>query len=686
MRRLVTIIAAVCAVVLLTMIWQSEAARRENPPVTLSQTYCIGSQPCVTTYHNDLSRDGVNPNETILKASSFPKLFRSASPLTTRGLIYTQPLYIRESGTSTCTGGKTSASHMVFVATEEDYVYAYDDSGNPCWSEQLVNSGETAVPTMDTPGPCGMIVPEYGITGTPVIDVSVTPPIMYVVTSELSSSKVYTYRLHAIDVTTGNEETGWGSPFDLGAALGSNFNAQVQLQRAGLALYDSGNIANVYIAWTSYCDSNSAGDYNGWLGQVQINYAAGNPALALEGYFSSEPLPSGLNDGGIWMGGGAPSVDGLGNPYLVVANGNYDGGTSKWGQSIIQLAPATPSNCSAPPCVLSVTDYYTPNAYKQLDLGVSAPQYLCNQYVPLVRTCPAESRINFPNDMDVGASDAVLITPNGYSTMTPLVVTAGKEGVLYVDYYQPGVGSTMGGLDSCGYGVTTCPALIPQQTACTEGSPGPGNLSQCFPATTKFTNGSDANGIRGSVAFWNPPVTSQIYNLLLVAGINDVVNVYNTSTAATFNTTPASTAAAPNQEGKFGYPGAVPSVSWNSAGNAYDGILWVLDTTGFGTVIDGQSIPATASYLTAYSVISATNGSVSLSQLWTSYSAFSPDPNAPGAVKFVVPTIANGKVFIAGGEGGSTPYDPAKSGTNCVPNACTGWLTIYQTAAGLDGR
>ena len=686
MKRLLSIVAAVCLVALLVLTWQSEAARRENSPVRLSQTYCVGNQPCVTTYHNDTNRDGVNPNETILKASSFPRVFRSLSPLTTKGLIYGQPLYISESGSTTCTGGKTSASHMVFVATEEDYVYAYDDSGNPCWSEPLLNSGETAVPTIDTPGPCGMIVPEYGITSTPVIDVSVTPPIMYVVTSEMSSSKVYTQRLHAIDVTTGNEETVWGSPFDLGAALGSNFNAQVQLQRAGLALYVSGNIANVYIAWTSYCDLNSAGDYNGWLGQVQINYGAGNPALALQGYFSSEPLPSGPNDGGIWMGGGAPSLDSLGNPYLVIANGNYDGGTSKWGQSIIQLAPATSSNCGTPPCVLSVTDYYTPNAYKQLDLGLSAPQYVCNQYVPLDRTCPSESRINFPRDMDLGASDAVLITPNGYSTMTPLVVTAGKEGVLYVVYYQPGVGSIMGGLDGCGYGVTTCPALIPQQTACTEGSAGPGKLAQCFPATTKFTNGTDSNGVRGSVAFWNPPVTSQIYNLLLVAGVNDVVNAYNTSGPASFNTTPASTAAAPNQEGKFGYPGAVPSVSWNSAGHAYDGILWVLDTSGFGTIIGGQSLPATAAYLTAYSVISATTGSVALSQLWTSYSSFSPDPNAPGAVKFVVPTIANGKVFIAGGEGGSTPYDPAESGTNCVPNACTGWLTIYQSAEGRAGR
>jgi len=675
MKKLVTIAAVLCAIVLLISIWRSEAARRENPAAALNQTYCIGNQPCVTTYHNDLNRDGVNSNEAILKASSFPKAFTSSSPLTTNGLIFAQPLYISESGTATCTGGNTSASHMVFVATEEDYVYAYDDAGNPCWSENLVGTGETAVPAIATPGPCGMIVPEYGITGTPVIDVSVTPPILYVVTSEINSSNVYTQRLHAIDVTTGNEETSWGSPLDLGAAFGSKFNAQVQLQRAGLALFSSGGTANVYITWASYCDDNKSGYYNGWLGQVQINYAAAIPMLGLEGYFDSEPLPSGNNDGGIWMGGGAPAVDALGNPYLVVGNGNFDGGVSEWGQSIIQLAPATSSNCGSPPCALAVTDYYTPNAYQQLNEGVSSPSYICDRYVPSGQSCPTTNQITFPNDMDLGASNAVLIAPGGYSSVTPLILAMGKEGVLYVDYYQPSAGSTMGGLDSCGYGVTTCAALNPAQTACREGNAGAGKLSQCFPATTKFKDGIDSNGIRGSVAFWNPQGTSQIYNLLFVVGIGDVVNVYNTSTATRFNTAPASTDNGPT--GKFGYPGAIPSISWNSSGKASDGILWVLDTSEYGAYLHGQPVPAEASYLTAYSVISTRDGRVSLSGLWTSYSK-TPDPNAPGAVKFVVPTIANGKAFVAGGQGGATPYAPAESGTNCIPGACTGWLTIYQ--------
>ena len=31
--------------------------------ITLSQSFCSGTTPCVLTYHNDNTRDGVNPNE-----------------------------------------------------------------------------------------------------------------------------------------------------------------------------------------------------------------------------------------------------------------------------------------------------------------------------------------------------------------------------------------------------------------------------------------------------------------------------------------------------------------------------------------------------------------------------------------------------------------------------------------------
>jgi len=57
----------------------------------------------------------------------------------------------------------------------------------------------------------------------------------------------------------------------------------------------------------------------------------------------------------------------------------------------------------------------------------------------------------------------------------------------------------------------------------------------------------------------------------------------------------------------------------------------------------------------------------------------------PGAVKFAVPTIAGGLVFVAGGEANPVYYKPGKdtsNGANCTPSAtaggsCLGALYIY---------
>jgi hypothetical protein len=63
--------------------------------ITLTQTFCVDAQhPCVWTYHNDNSRGGVNPNETVFTPSYLQQghtFFATTYP--TDGLIYAQPLY-----------------------------------------------------------------------------------------------------------------------------------------------------------------------------------------------------------------------------------------------------------------------------------------------------------------------------------------------------------------------------------------------------------------------------------------------------------------------------------------------------------------------------------------------------------------------------------------------------------------
>jgi hypothetical protein len=98
----------------------------------------------------------------------------------------------------------------------------------------------------------------------------------------------------------------------------------------------------------------------------------------------------------------------------------------------------------------------------------------------------------------------------------------------------------------------------------------------------------------------------------------------------------------PQSPGSFGFPGSTPSVSSSGTVN---GIVWALDNGNYCTP---QSNGCGPTVLHAYD---ATNVAI---ELWNSKQEAG---NAAGnAVKFTVPTVANGKVYVgtrgnnAGGE------------------------------------
>lgn len=98
--------------------------------------------------------------------------------------------------------------------------------------------------------------------------------------------------------------------------------------------------------------------------------------------------------------------------------------------------------------------------------------------------------------------------------------------------------------------------------------------------------------------------------------------------------------------GGFGYPGSTPSIS--ASGNA-DGIVWVLDNSQYCTTASPGCGPA---------VLHAYDATDVGKELWNS--AGSSSDRAGNAVKFTLPTIANGKIYIGtrgnntGGAYGST--------------------------------
>ena len=128
-------------------------------------------------------------------------------------------------------------------------------------------------------------------------------------------------------------------------------------------------------------------------------------------------------------------------------------------------------------------------------------------------------------------------------------------------------------------------------------------------------------GIFATGAFWN--------NFFYIAGANGYLGQYSFNTG----TGQFTSSAAHSSPGTFGFPGSTPSIS--SLGPSTNGIVWALDNSQYCT---GEASACGPAVLHAYD---ANNVST---ELWNS--ASSGTDSAGNAVKFTVPTVANGKVYV----------------------------------------
>jgi len=300
-----------------------------------------GGSTDVVTHHYDVSRSGVNSTETLLTTANVNSTtFGKVGEFAVDGQIDGQTLFLSQLAIP----GQGNKD-VLYVATENDTVYAVDaqsisgSSATVLWQTRVLPSGEAPATSL----PCGNLNPN-GITATPVIDR--TRNAIYVEAMSQNSAGNIRHRLHALDLTNGNEL--FGGPTTITATYPGTgghssggivtFDPAVQHDRA--AVLESGSI--IYTAWSGlYGD---CGPYSAWV----IAFDAGT--LIQTGAIDLVPNNSG---GGMWMGGGGPAADASGNIYVISGNGFGDtpGTNSSYGNSFLRLSTSGG---------LQVADYFTP--------------------------------------------------------------------------------------------------------------------------------------------------------------------------------------------------------------------------------------------------------------------------------------------------------------------------------------
>jgi len=327
-----------------------------------------GGNVLTANYNN--ARTNANLNETILSTlnvnmAQFGKLF--SLPVT--GAINGQPLYVQN-----VTMADGNVHNVVYVATHHNNVYAFDadQQGSPLWQ---INLGPSV------PGTDFNVadLTEIGVLSTPVIDD--TTNTLYAVAYTKENGQ-HIYRLHALDITTGQEK--FGAPVLIAASVpGTNgfdskdgqvpFTASEQLQRASLVLWNN-------VVYFGFGSQNDISPWHGWL----LGYNAANVQQQVSAYNTT---PGGWG-GAIWQGGRAPAVDANGNMYFATGNGTFDGKLN-FAESVLKVTTSSG--------VTAMTDWFAPDNYKNLtDL-----------------------------DNDLG-SCGPLLTSNGW------LIEGGKEGVVYL--------------------------------------------------------------------------------------------------------------------------------------------------------------------------------------------------------------------------------------------------------------
>lgn len=484
----------------------------------------------VTTYQYNNARTGNDPAERQLTpanvtATSFGRLAR----LPVDGAIYAQPLYmpaVRVPG--------RGRRDLVFVATENDSVYAFNASGRPrrpLWRRQLADPARGITPVPAAAVACAQILPNLGITATPVI--APRNQELFVL-ARTEHHGHFAQTLYALDLATGQDLL---PPVPIHASVPGHgdgaVNGRVRFDprrnNARAALLLSHGV--VYLAWASSCDVRP---YHGWV----MAYRARD--LRQLGAWCATPDGT---EGGIWQSGNGLAADAGGHVFFSTGNGTFDAnhGGPDYGDSVVELSLGLGG--------LAVRDYFTP--FDQAALS--------------------------RRDDDLGSAGVVLLPPQPGPYPDLLLAEGKKQDIYWLDRQHLGRYH-------------------------------PGGDTQIV-QSLRMVNGS---------AFSLP---AYFQGHLYSATVNQLLQDY---------TLRQGRLESPPRQGtlRFPWPGATPVISSH---DGRDGILWLAWENGRRH--NGQAV------LYAFRPADLNDALYS--------SAQRPERDAAGpAVKFAVPTVAAGRVYL----------------------------------------
>jgi hypothetical protein len=565
------------------------ATSAASSTATASATVAVTDLPGVFTHHNDLARDGVNAQEYALNpanvaTNSFGKLFSCATATSSQAQALQGAVFAQTLWVPSLTVGG-GVHNVIFVATQHDTVFAFDADANPCVTYWQINLVDSAHggTSGETPVYWNNVGCQCGV-GDIYPEVGVTgTPVI-----DPTTNTMY------LVSTSQNQTSGnfYQRLHALDLATGNEQpNAPVTISATVPGVGDGGTtvsfnaqMENQRLALTL------AG------GTVYIGWSAHEDASPWHGWFIGYSAANvqqqtavfnsspNAGAGGVWASGGGAAVDSGGNVYISTGNGNYD-------------------------ATLNGTDNHDfgDSALKLVPSTGATPN---GENLTLADWFTPENQSMLSNDdIDLGSGQPMILPDQSSGPVLHLLVQIGKEGVVYLI-----------NRDNMG-----------------QYSTGANNVVQTF-------SGSPS-GFYGTPAFWQ----NALYfgGSLDNTGAGDYLKMFsfNPSTG-TFNTTPASQSAQ-----YFNFPGVTPSISSQGSAN---GIVWAIDASNYGYANPNANggntncfqVPVPSACI-GPAVLHAYDASNLTVEYWNSTMAANNRDQAGSAIKFVPPTIANGKVYVS---------------------------------------